>query len=93
MSFGGSASAMIASIKFNTRAKRKNYFKKHKEDANRILKKSSVKDEEESLRRLARIRKRLIKENILERKWRIISLSVFIIFSIAFVYFYKDLLL
>ena len=93
MSSGGTISAMVASIKNNTRAKRKNYFKKYDEDAQRIFKQPSVKSKKESLKRLAIIRKRLIKENVIEMKWRIITISVFLIFFMAFIYFFKDLLI
>lgn len=93
MSAGGSISAMVASIKNNARPRRKDNYKKYEEDSKFIVKQSTVKSELDSLKSLAKTRKRLINENRAIRKLRIITLSIFFIFSIAFIYYYKDLLI
>ncbi len=68
MSFGGSVSAMISSLKNNARAKRKTYFdrdnaffKKRKKSRNALLDKKATPEQ------LEKIRKSLIKENRNER--------------------------
>ncbi len=91
MSCGGTISTMAASLKNNARSRRKDYYKKFDEDAKFIPKKSSVKTKEESKKKLAKIRKRLVNEDNIAKKWQIITISVFLIFTIYLLFYFEDL--
>ncbi|WP_457617385.1 hypothetical protein [Lutibacter sp.] len=76
MSFGGSVSAMISSIKNNTRAKRKTYFDRKTSSFRKRDKKNVLDEKKTTPEQLANIREKLAKEN---RK-KSIKTALFIVF-------------
>ena len=84
MSFGGSVSAMIASLKNNARPKRKTYFDRNstamhsEEQENPLLKKKATPEQ------LKQIRETIQQENKRKRRNQILSFSVAVVVIIVF---------
>lgn len=89
MSFGGSVSAMITSLKNNSRGKRTGYFdKKQNHSKSKKQKKNPLLEKKATPEQLEEIRMRLKKEN--KRNTLLILAVTFIILALAsvLVYFY-----
>ena len=78
MSFGGSVSAMISSLKNNSRAKRKSYFDNKNNKYSNENEKKSVAYKKATPEQIAEIKNKLMKENKKERLKNII----FVIFAL-----------
>ena len=88
MSFGGSVSAMITSLKNNSRSKnRKSYFKKDKSFSNKENEKNVFLDKKATPEQLEAIRKNIRKNNRRDKMVNVIIL-VFAIIVTAFIIYY-----
>ncbi len=77
MSFGGSVSAMIATMKNNARSKRKSYFDRDNSlSKNKKTERNALLDKKASPELLAEIRKRMKSEN---KKIRTINTAIIIV--------------
>ena len=91
MSFGGSVSAMISSLKNNARAKRKTYFDRDISFSNKMEKsRNALLDKKATPKQLNEIRKSLIKENRKERNKNltIIVIATALIISVLLLFNY-----
>ncbi|WP_127844774.1 hypothetical protein [Psychroflexus aestuariivivens] len=89
MGFGGSVSAMITSLKNNSRGKRQSYFdKKQNHSKSKKQNKNPLLEKKASPEQLQEIRMRLKKEN--KRNTLLILAVTFIVIALAavFAYFY-----
>lgn len=82
MSFGGSVSAMIASLKNNARPKRKTYFDRDAKSLKRNKKRNPLLDIKATPEQIKKIRKSITFEN---RRERIKSIVIFSITAIVLI--------
>ncbi len=83
MSFGGSVSAMITSLKNNSRSKnRKSYFKKDKSFSNKENEKNVFLDKKATPEQLEAIQKNIRKNNRKDRIVNVIILTITIILTV-----------
>jgi hypothetical protein len=91
MSFGGSVSAMLSSIKNNARAKRKTYFDRdNKYSKNGEEKRNPLLDKKATPEQLAEIRNSLIKENKKDLIKNLIMIVVVLVLIISLLLFFNN---
>ena len=92
MSFGGSVSAMITSLKNNSRSKsRKSYFKKDKSFSSKENEKNVFLDKKATPEQLEAIRKNIRNKNRKDRMVNVILL-VFVIIVTAIILYYFNMI-
>ena len=91
MSFGGSVSAMAASLKNNARAKRKTYFDRNTKNSKKgALQRNALLDKKATPEQLAKIKKEITNENRKERTKLLVTIGILAIIMIAALIFFNN---